>query len=199
MRKILVVLVAFVLITTMTTALAESDPKKVVAGSLEIEIKSDNEALLELNISNEAAITFDVSNMKPGDKKTIDWTVKNIGTLKGIIDYLRVKATQDGGITNAPEAMNDPDNSGDLGALLICILTYGDKVYVLPMDEVLSPEGIVYNPNLILNPKESAQFFLTIYWPNHYDDNIGQGDEMKTIIDIHMTEIEDEVTATPTP
>jgi hypothetical protein len=199
MRKILAILLVLVLITTMTTALAESDSKKVVTGSLEIEIKSDNETLLELNISNEAAITFDVSNLKPGDRETIDWTVKNIGTLKGIIDYLRVKATQNGGITNAPEAVNDPDNSGDLGSLLICILTYGDKDYILPMDEVLSPEGMLYNPSLILNPNESAQFFLTIYWPNHYDDNIGQGDEMKTTIDIHMTEIEDEAIATPTP
>ena len=195
MKKILAILVVLLLIGT-TTALAKTATglQTVNFGILEIEVESDSGATIQSNTDNQTVIVFDLFNMKPGDTQIFDWAVRYLGEKVGKIDYLQLKAIQDGGIDSAPETIVDPDNSGDLGSLLICTLNYNGKDYILPMDEVLSPEGMIYYPNLFLNPNESVVFRLTFYWPNHYNDNLGQGDKMTNYVNIHMTEIEPTVT-----
>lgn len=190
MKKMVFVLVLLMVVTMETTVILAENVRKVTAGSLELQLNNDGEATIESGKENQAAIEFNISKLKPGETLNLDWTLKNVGKTRGIIDYLRIKAIQDGGVTNQPESLADPDNSGDLGALLICTLSCGGEDHVLPMDEVLSPDGMVYNPGIILKPEESAPFRLTVYWPNHSDDNIGQGDVLETGIEMQMTQLE---------
>lgn len=187
MRKILVVLVILVL---SVTTMAAGSVRKVVAGNLELQFSDSGEATIGSEGIDQALINLDITRLKPGETLNLDWTLKNVGKTRGIIDYLRIKATQDGGVTNQPESLTDPDNSGDLGALLICTLTYGGEDHLLPMDEVLSPNGMTYNPGIILKPEESVPFRLTVYWPNHSDDNIGQGDVLEAGVEMQMTQLE---------
>jgi hypothetical protein len=191
MKKIVLVLVLLMVVTIGTTATLADNVRRVTVGSLELQLGNDNEATIESGESNQAAIKLDISKLKPGETLSLDWTLKNVGKRPGVIDYLRVKATQDGGVTNQPESITDPDNSGDLGSLLICTLSYDGQDHILPMDEVLSPEGMSYNPGIILAPEESSAFKLSVYWPNHIDDNLGQGDILETGIDMRLTQLEE--------
>lgn len=188
MKKIWVILVLLVFILGAETAMA--GVKKVVSESLELTIYDNDGVLVSSGEENGAAIEFNLDNLKPGETRTIEWTAKNIGQVRGILDYLRIAATQNGGVHAAPEMGIDPDNSGDLGALLIGTLSYQKNDYIIPMDEVLSPEGMVYNPAIVLEPGDSTEFKLKVYWPDHRDDNLGQGDVMETKIDIKMTSLE---------
>jgi hypothetical protein len=187
MRKILVVLVISLLVITVT---ATGSTRRVIAGSLELQLDSNDEAMVGSEGTDQTSIKFDITKLKPGETLNLDWTLKNVGKTRGVIDYLRIKAIQDGGVTNQPESIVDPDNSGDLGSLLICTLSYDGEDYVLPMDEVLSPEGMIYNPGIVLKPEESTTFRLTVYWPNHSDDNIGQGDTLTAGVDMRLTQLE---------
>ena len=189
MKKVTMVLVVvLVVFSLVTTALA--GVRKITSESLELTIYDNDGVSLTSGEDNGAAITFDLDNIKPGETRIIEWTARNIGEIKGIINYLRIAATQNGGVHAAPEMGVDPDNSGDLGALLIGTLSYQGNDYIIPMDKVLSPEGMVYNPAIILKSGDSTEFKLRVYWPDHSDDNLGQGDVMETKIDIKMTPLE---------
>ena len=192
MKRILVILITLLLTLSITTAAPAEYDNKLVTEIMEIQIET-SQASITSNADDQTTINFDISNMKPGDTEVFRWSVQYLGKMIGNINYLRLRATQDGGKTNEPESVNDPDNSGDLGSLLICTLNYDGQDYILPMDEVLSPNGMVYDPKIFLDPNQSAIFSLTFYWPNHTDDNIGQGDVLENNIDIGMIEIE------PTP
>lgn len=146
---------------------------------------------LTTNGSNDAQI-ISISNMKPGETRDFTWTLRNAGSVDGILDNGTFSISQTGGAAaNGPELAVDSDNSGDLSSVLL-VQVYVDGAPAFAAERPISGltgTGLPFSGmDKSLNAYTSATMLVRVHWPlgSENADNACQGDTLNATASLKL-------------
>lgn len=184
-KSVLISLLAIGLITGGYVGAQFSDwaniGSNITAGTLDMTVNGSNDAQI-----------ISISNMKPGETRDFTWTLRNAGSVDGVLDNGTFSISQTGGApANGPELAVDSDNSGDLSSVLL-VQVYVDGVPAFPVERPISGltgTGLPFSGmDKSLNAYTSATMLVRVRWPLGFEDadNACQGDTLNAVASLKL-------------
>ncbi|OQB06339.1 MAG: Camelysin metallo-endopeptidase [bacterium ADurb.Bin212] len=145
---------------------------------------------LDLNVDggNTNVVKFNVTNMRPGNQPTAQYTLANVGTINGYLDLANITVTDlENGITEPESSAGDiTDPQGELSSVLGLTVYWdndGDGYYsvgdVKIYDSMANGIASSYDTNKLVTAGSNVKMMVVVNWWNTPNDNLAQTDSMQ--------------------
>lgn len=141
-----------------------------------------------------------VSDMLPGQNRTVSYTLKNVGSAKGEIQNIDLAFAQEGGIyTDAEARAGDATNAGNLGEFLQYEVYDGSDNLIgsgtlsgIIGSNASGTDHAVLSAPLVMNSGAQTTLKVKFLWPwvETSTDNKAQGDKLTVSATIYMNQVQ---------